>query len=128
MSYLVTVAKERNFRHFSKLVQEKSGDERILTHRQLKLINFMIGSENTLGDLRHITTAGSHLHRNLAISGDRQHFLLVVTSGTISIDAIPEKLDLVVTLTLQRNGLSEWMRLSSHFVWRNADFFVLLPP
>ena len=88
----------------------------------------MIGSENTLGDLRHITTAGSHLHRNLAISGDRQHFLLVVTSGTISIDAIPEKLDLVVTLTLQRNGLSEWMRLSSHFVWRNADFFVLLPP
>ena len=25
MSYLVTVAKERNFRHFSKLVQEKSG-------------------------------------------------------------------------------------------------------
>ena len=88
----------------------------------------MIGSENMLGDLRHITTIGSHLHRQLAISRYRQHLLLVVTSGTISIDAIPEQLDLVVTLTLQRNGLSEWMRLSSHFVWRNADFFVLLPP
>ena len=53
---------------------------------------------------------------------------LQLTSGTVGIDAIPEKLDLVVTLTLQRNGLSEWMRLSSHFVWLNADFFVLLPP
>ena len=59
----------------------------------------MIGSENTLGDLRHIATTGSHLHRQLAISRYRQHLLLVVTSGTISIDAIPEKLDLVVTLT-----------------------------
>ena len=88
----------------------------------------MIGSENTLGDLRHITTTGSHLHRQLAISRYRQHLLLVVTSGTISIDAIPEKLDLVVTLTRQRNSLSEWMRLSSHFVWLNVDFFVLLPP
>ena len=88
----------------------------------------MIGSENTLGDLRHITTTRSHLHRKLAISRYRQHLLLVVTSGTISIDAIPEKLDLVVTLTRQRNGLSKWMRLSSHFVWLNADFFVLLPP
>ena len=29
MSLLVTVAKERNFRHFSKLVQEKSEDERM---------------------------------------------------------------------------------------------------
>ena len=88
----------------------------------------MIGSENKLGDLRHITTTGSHLHRNLAIGGDRQHLLLVVTSGTVGIDAIPEELNLVVTLTLQRNSLSEWMRLSSHFVWLNADFFVLLPP
>ena len=88
----------------------------------------MIGSENTLGDLRHITTTGSHLHRQLAVGGYRQHLLLVVTGGTVGIDAIPEELDLVVTLTLQRNGLSEWMRLSSHFVWRNADFFVLLPP
>ena len=88
----------------------------------------MIGSENTLGDLRHITTTGSHLHRQLAVGGDRLHLSLVVTSGTVGIDAIPEKLDLVVTLTLQRNSLSEWMRLSSHFVWLNADFFVLLPP
>ena len=87
----------------------------------------MIGSENTLGDLRHITTAGSHLHRQLAVSRDRQYLLLVVTGGTVSIDAIPEELDLVVTLTPQRNSLSEWMRLSSHFIWRNADFFVLLP-
>ena len=88
----------------------------------------MIDSENKLGDLRHITTTGSHLHRQLAVGGDGLHLSLVVTSGTISIDAIPEKLDLVVTLTPQRNGLSEWMRLSSHFVWLNADFFVLLPP
>ena len=88
----------------------------------------MIGSENTLGDLRHIATTRSHLHGQFAVGGDRLHLSLVVTSGTISIDAIPEKLDLVVTLALQRNSLSEWMRLSSHFVWLNADFFVLLPP
>ena len=88
----------------------------------------MIASENKLGDLRHITTTRSHLHRQLAISRYRQHLLLVVTGGTVSIDAIPEELDLVVTLTRQRNSLSEWMRLSSHFVWLNADFFVLLPP
>ena len=88
----------------------------------------MIHSENKLGDLRHIATTRSHLNGQFAIGGDRLHLSLVVTSGTVGIDAIPEKLDLVVTLTLQRNGLSEWMRLSSHFVWRNADFFVLLPP
>ena len=29
MSFLVTVAKERNFRHFTKLVQEKSGREKV---------------------------------------------------------------------------------------------------
>ena len=88
----------------------------------------MIGSENKLGDLRHITTTGSHLHRQLAVGGDRLHLSLVVTSGTVGIDAIPEKLDLVVTLTLQRNGLSEWMRLSSHSVCQTDKNFVLLPP
>ena len=88
----------------------------------------MIGSENTLGDLRHITTTGSHLHRQLTVGWNGLYLLLIIASGTVSIDAIPEKLDLVVTLTLQRNSLSEWMRLSSHFIWRNADFFVLLPP
>ena len=31
MCFLVTAAKERNFRHFTKLVQEKSGDERMAT-------------------------------------------------------------------------------------------------
>ena len=88
----------------------------------------MIGSENTLGDLRHITTTRSHLHGQFAVGGDKRYLLLVVASGTVGINAIPEELNLVVTLTLQRNGLSEWMRLSSHFVWLNADFFVLLPP
>ena len=31
MCFLVTAAKERNFRHFTKLVQEKSRDERMAT-------------------------------------------------------------------------------------------------